>query len=312
MNTMHLKYAIEVANTGSITQAAENLFMAQPNLSKAIKEMEESIGIDIFERTSRGVAPTKIGLDFLRYAKSIIEQVDSIEHLSATKHASLQKFSISVARGSYVTLAFTKFISTLDPKKEIDIKFQETNSMQIIRSIIDNNVNIGIIRYRNNTENYFLDYLKEKEISYLPLWEFEYVLVVSKDSPLATIESLKYEDLKNYIELTHGDKLIPYVSPKHPNIKNKSNKLKKIVYLYERGSQFDILSSVPNTYMWVSPIPDEIINRNGLVLRKCVDTSYSHKDVLIFQKNYKFTKLDERFLDLLYKSRDDISNKKYM
>ncbi len=64
MNTLHLKYAVEVERAGSITQAADNLFMAQPNLSKAIRELEEGLGITIFERTPRGVLPTERGVEF--------------------------------------------------------------------------------------------------------------------------------------------------------------------------------------------------------------------------------------------------------
>ena len=68
MNTLHLKYAVEVERTGSITQAAENLYMGQPNLSKAIMELEETLGFMIFERTSKGVIPTQKGTSFLVYA----------------------------------------------------------------------------------------------------------------------------------------------------------------------------------------------------------------------------------------------------
>ena len=72
MNTLHLKYAVEVERAGSITQAADNLFMAQPNLSKAIRELEEGLGITIFERTPRGVVPTPKGVEFLTRAKEIL------------------------------------------------------------------------------------------------------------------------------------------------------------------------------------------------------------------------------------------------
>ncbi len=81
MNLQHIKYAVEVQKTGSITQAAENLYMGQPNLSKAIRELEKSLGIVIFKRTSKGVLPTAQGEEFLRYAKSILDQVQRIEDL---------------------------------------------------------------------------------------------------------------------------------------------------------------------------------------------------------------------------------------
>ena len=79
MNLLHLKYAVEVEKTGSINKAAENLYMNQPNLSRAIKELENSIGITIFERSARGMSITAEGEEFLRYAKKIISQVDEIE-----------------------------------------------------------------------------------------------------------------------------------------------------------------------------------------------------------------------------------------
>ena len=98
MNTLHFKYAVEVAKTGSITQAAENLYMAQPNLSKAIKELEETLGITVFRRTSKGVAPTEKGEQFLVYAKRILAQLDRMERLQHHQSEDGHRFSICVKR----------------------------------------------------------------------------------------------------------------------------------------------------------------------------------------------------------------------
>ena len=83
MNTLHFKYAVEIEKTRSITQAAENLYMAQPNLSKAIKELENSLGITIFRRTSKGVIPTDQGMKFLACAKQILMQIDNMEAIAS-------------------------------------------------------------------------------------------------------------------------------------------------------------------------------------------------------------------------------------
>jgi DNA-binding transcriptional LysR family regulator len=85
MNLLHLKYAVEVERTRSITQAAANLYMGQPNLSRAIKDLEESIGITIFKRTSKGIVPTAEGEEFLAYARNILSQVDEIESIYKRK-----------------------------------------------------------------------------------------------------------------------------------------------------------------------------------------------------------------------------------
>jgi DNA-binding transcriptional LysR family regulator len=118
MNTQHLKYAIEVERTCSITQAAENLYMGQPSLSKAIKDLEDSLGYTIFERTSKGVTPTQKGIEFLSYARNILNQIEKMEALSDTAGKNTQCFNLSIPRGSYIADAVTKFVSELDVSKE--------------------------------------------------------------------------------------------------------------------------------------------------------------------------------------------------
>ena len=114
MNTQHFKYALEVERTGSITQAAENLFMGQPNLSKSIKELEDTLGIVIFKRTSRGVVPTEKGRAFLRYAKNILLQIDQMQNICRGNDPEMQSFNVCVPRGSYASVAAMEFISSLD------------------------------------------------------------------------------------------------------------------------------------------------------------------------------------------------------
>jgi DNA-binding transcriptional LysR family regulator len=127
MNIQYLKYAVEVARTGSITQAADNLYMGQPNLSKAIKELEASFAITIFKRTAKGVIPTKKGREFLIYARNILAQIEEMESLFKPEPAGRQHFTIVVPRASYIAHAFTGFIATLDLEREIDVNFKETN-----------------------------------------------------------------------------------------------------------------------------------------------------------------------------------------
>ena len=81
MNLMHIKYAVEVANEGSINKAAEKLYVGQPNLSRAIKELEASLGVKIFERSAKGMGLTSDGETFIRYAKTILRQVDEVESI---------------------------------------------------------------------------------------------------------------------------------------------------------------------------------------------------------------------------------------
>ena len=103
MNTLYFKYAIEVERSRSITQAAENLFMAQPNLSKAIKELEDTLGYAIFERTPKGVIPTAQGTQFLQHARNIVQQLEQMESIADKGSDLTQRFSLSFPRVSYIS-----------------------------------------------------------------------------------------------------------------------------------------------------------------------------------------------------------------
>jgi DNA-binding transcriptional LysR family regulator len=306
MNTQHLKYAIEVERTCSITQAAENLYMGQPSLSKAIKELEDSLGYMIFERTSKGVTPTRKGIEFLSYAKNILHQIEKMEALSDSANANSQNFYISIPRGSYIADAITSFVAELDNRQDINVNVQETNSIQVINNIIDGPFNLGIIRYQTEYENYFFDYLSEKQLRYEAIWEYEYLALMSENHPLAQKENMDHKDLKNYIEITHGDTSIPYLI--HNNINgNQFTKTNKRIYVYERCSQYDMLSLIPTTYMWVSPIPEKWLSRYNLIQRKCKTTGNRYKDTLIYHRDYKLSVLDRKFIDKLSEAKNKVS-----
>ena len=96
MNTLYLKYALEIEKSGSISQAAQNLFMAQPNLSKAIKDLENELGYVIFKRTSSGVIATEKGAEFLYHTKKALEQIEEIEKLAEKRDSESRQFKISI------------------------------------------------------------------------------------------------------------------------------------------------------------------------------------------------------------------------
>ena len=126
--------------------------------------------------------------------------------------------------------------------------------------------------------------------------EFEYVVLVSKHSPLAKYETISTDELSIYTEIVHGDNSVPYLSDSYVNNHQTD---KNRIYVCERGSQFDILSSVDNTYMWVSPLPKELLKRYNLAQIKCSDKLSKVKDVLICPQNYKYSEYDIMFLEEL-------------
>jgi DNA-binding transcriptional LysR family regulator len=311
MNTKHLKYVIEIERTCSISQAAENLFMGQPSLSKAVKELEESLGYTIFERTSKGVTPTQKGIEFLSYARNVLLEVEKMEALSESANTNTQNFSISIPRGSYITDAITRLISEMDQGKGIHVNVHETNSIQVINNIADGPFNIGIIRYQIEYENYYFDYLSEKQLSYEPLWEFELLVLMSENHPLAQRDRVDYKELSEYTEIIYSDTTIPYLMQGNINKTNKNTKNSKHIYIYDWCSQYDILNFIPTTYMWVSPVPEKWLTRYQLVQRKCKISGHRFKDMFIYSKDHKFTELERKFIDKLSEAKNDVSFKDY-
>ena len=108
-----MKYAVEVAKTGSLNKAAEKLFMAPPNLSRSIKELEGDLGITIFERSQKGVTLTPDGEEFIGYAKNLLKQIEHVEGLYKENSVKKQRFSISVPRASYIAEALVDFSKEL-------------------------------------------------------------------------------------------------------------------------------------------------------------------------------------------------------
>lgn len=310
MNLLHFKYAVEVEKTRSITKAAANLFMGQPNLSRAIKELEDVLGITIFKRTSKGIIPTQQGEKFLSYAKNILAQINEMEMLFNHEKKDKLVFSISIPRVSYITHAFTKLVESLDLSKEIEINYKETNSMRAINNILQCSYNLGIIRYQSAFEEFFLTLFKEKDLKFEQIWEFEYLILMSESHPLAKKAAITYEDLSNYIEIAHGDPYVPYLPTEEVKKSELSNLINKRIFVYERGSQFDLLCDVPSTYMWVSPMPQNLLERNRLVQRKCEEASRKYKDVLISKKDYEFNQLDIKFIEELRKTKKAVSQKR--
>lgn len=297
VNLQHLKYVVEVEKTGSITQAAQNLYMGQPNLSKAIKELEKNLGIVIFKRTSKGVLPTAQGEEFLRYAKSILDQVQRMENLyrSAGEQTG---FSISIPRAGYIAYAFGLFLSRMEESQRGEVHFRETNISGIIRDVAQGESGLGIIRCQAAREDYFRDLLADQSITARPLWDFTYQVLFSKTHPLASAPFFEPDALCPYTEILYGDRRDsdPFVPD---SVRQRELHAGKKIWIYERSSQFDLLCQIPGSFMWASPVPPAMLDRYGLVQRKCGVTGQRAKDLLIFLDGHRLNPWEEGFIQEL-------------
>lgn len=308
MNILHMKYAVEVAKVGSLNKAAETLLIAQPNISRSIKELEADLGITIFDRTSKGMFLTPEGENFIGYAKNILRQIEQVEDIYKNGAVKKQKFSISVPRACYISEAFAQFSKSLsfDPA---EIFYKETNSQRTINNILNHDYKLGIIRYAENYDKYFKTMLEEKGLSYEMVTEFSYSLIMSADCPLAELDEITFDDLTDYIEIAHADPYVPSLPLSKVVKEELPDNIGRRIFIFERASQFDLLSENPDTFMWVSPAPQKVLDRYNLVQRKCVDNKKVYKDVLIYKNGYKLTKMDKQFITELCESKRKHLNK---
>ncbi len=302
MNILHMKYAVEVAKVGSLNKAAESLYVALPNISRSIKELEADLGIAVFDRTAKGMVLTPEGEEFIGYAKDILKQIEQVENMYKSGQAKKQKFSISVPRACYISDAFAEFSKMLS-KDACEIFYKETNSQRTINNILNHDYKLGIIRYAENFDKYFKSMLEEKALSYEMVTEFSYCLIMSADNPLAKKDVITFDDLTDYIEIAHADPYVPSL-PLAKVVKSElPDNIDRRIFIFERASQFDLLSQNPETFMWVSPAPPGVLEKYNLVQKKCVDNKKVYKDVLIYKNGYKLTELDKKFITALCESK---------
>ena len=305
MNTLYFNYALEVEKTASITQAADNLFMTQPTLSKAIKDLENSLGFVVFRRTSKGVVPTQKGREFLEHARKIVAQIEKMELSLQSRDSVNQVFSLAIPRASYISQAAAKFLCSFDNSREMELDILETSSLNVIEKVAAGNFVLGIIRCHVEDEDYFLKNLAEKGLQYENLWQSHFVALMSRNHPLAQQSKLTAEAFAPYIEVAFGDDHVPYVRvSSHGRAAETLNN--KRILVYDRAMQFDLLRANALAYMWTSPLPGQLLEQNDLVQRK-IKNSCEFKDLLISRCGYRYSKLDRAFINELTLQRNEVA-----
>jgi hypothetical protein len=186
---------------------------------------------------------------------------------------------------------------------DVEIYYKETNSKKTVQKLLENEYKLGIIRYSDNYDKYYKAMLEEKGLVYETVAEFSYVLVMSRDNPLASKETITYDDLSSYIEVAHADPYVPSLSMSKVFREELPDKIGQRIFVFERASQFGLLSENLRTFMWMSPASEQMLDRYNLVQRVCEGNKKTYKDVLIYHKGYKLTKLDKDFITALFEAR---------
>ena len=197
MTLTQLRYAITVANSSSMNEAARNLFISQPSLSTAIKELEEEIGVELFRRTNRGIYVTPEGEEFLGYARQVVEQYALIESKYVAKEQTKKKFSVSMQHYTFAVSAFVQLVKQFG-MDEYEFAVHETRTYDVIQDVKNFKSEIGILYINDFNRNVLTKLFHESNLEFHPILECGIYVYMWKGHPLAGREMITLEDLREY------------------------------------------------------------------------------------------------------------------
>ena len=299
MNLTHLRYAVEIAKAGSINKAAEKLYIGQPNLSRAVKELEASVGVSVFERSAKGMELTPDGEVFIKYAENILNQIDMLSDIFKGQKQDEKRFSLAAPDSGYITCAFSSLSAELEAQTGAQLYFfREGDPSGVIKSVMRGDCSLGIVRYNQKHDKYYKSMMDEKGIDYELLGEFEKCVLICSGHPLASNERVFYRDLCKYTEICDFN---PYPAPlfSHEIKGAQDGQPQHRAFSDSRFCRFWVLSENTRSYMIDEPCPRPVLKRFGLVQKELADGEGMYKDLLIHRKDYRLSELEGDFISRL-------------
>lgn len=197
MTLQQLKYILTTAKCGSINEAAKSLFISQPSLSNAIKELEDELAITIFQRTNKGIRLSEEGIEFLSYAKQVYEQVELLESRYHNKKLFPQHFSVSAQHYAFAVNAFVELVEKY-ANNEYEFTLRETRTYEIIDDLKNLRSEVGVLYLNAFNEKVIRKLIKEASLEFHPLFLASAHVFISAMHPLASKDKITLEDLEEY------------------------------------------------------------------------------------------------------------------
>lgn len=296
MTLQQLKYLLEVADKGSINEAAKTLYISQPSLSNAIKDLEKEIQVSLFNRTNKGIVITNEGQAFLGYARAVLEQYALLEERYLDKSKAKIAFSVSTQHYSFAINAFVELIKRYG-YETYSFSIEETRTHEIIENVKNMKSEIGIL-YRNDFNSEIISrLLKDSHLEFHSLFVAQPHVFMSKHHPLATRSSLKMEELDDYpyLSFEQGDNNSFYfqeeIQSTYPH--------KKSIKVSDRGTLFNLLIGLNGFTISTGIIFNELdptIRAIPLDIDDYIEVGY------IIHKNAFVTPMAKAYLEILQES----------
>ncbi len=270
MTLQQLKYVVAVAAKGTISEAAKDLFLAQPSLTAAIRELEAELGITIFNRTNKGVVLTADGEEFLGYARQVIEQVHLIDEKYTGKAAGKHLFCVSAQHYSFVVEAFVDLLREYGGE-EYDFRIRETQTYEIIEDVARLRSEIGVLYLNPFNETVLRKELHDHDLTFHSLFRTRPHVFVSTSNPLAGKSAVTLEDLSPYPRLSYeqGEHNSFYFSEEILSTRES----KKDIVVRDRATLFNLLIGLDGYTICSGVISEELNGKNIVAVPLEVDDS---------------------------------------
>ena len=291
MDIQHLIYALEVHSCGSISKAAQKLFMAQPNLSNAIKDLEQETNTIIFKRTSRGIETTKEGEEFLRHANEIVTRFQGLDRMYVKQSLNLIKFSITTMRSSIICSRLIRYINQLNKQGfSFRLHFREATNDEVIDDVNTGRATIGILRANTSSYDYFCYLAKSNQCIVRSVPSARYTVLMSKKHPLAREEILTLDMLQPYTEVIHGDFETPwYLYSDAYSTELAKTETERLLFIYDRGTLMDCIRNIWGAYSWTFSTAQENLEINGLIEKSCRGYDIEGQEAIIYKRSTPMT-----------------------
>ena len=256
MTLTQLKYVITIADTGSMNEAAKLLFISQPSLSLALKELENEIGTELFKRSNRGVVLTPEGQEFLGYARQVTEQYKLMESRYIEKKNVKKKFGVSTQHYSFAVKAFVDMVQKFDVS-EYEFAIRETKTADVISDVSTMKSEVGVLYLSDFNRKALLKLLHSANLEFHHLIDCQAYVYLWKNHPLANEKSISYSQLAKYpcLSFEQGDKSSFYLSEEILS----TNEYSRTVKASDRATMLNLMVGL-NGYTLCSGIICEELN----------------------------------------------------
>ncbi|MGN1170749.1 MAG: LysR family transcriptional regulator [Lachnospiraceae bacterium] len=294
MTLQQLRYVTMAADKGTLSDAAKELFVSQPSLTKSIRELEKEMGIAIFDRTNKGISVSKEGEIFLGYARQVLEQAALIEEKYANQAVGKQEFCVSTQHYSFAVNAFVDLIKECG-SEDYDFSLRETQTYEIIEDVARMKSEIGILYLNSFNEAVLRKIMKVNDLKFTELFVASPHVFISDRNPLAGRKSVTLEDLRPYpyLSFEQGDHNSFYYSEEIFSTEVRS----KNIRVRDRATLFNLLIGL-NGYTVCSGVIDEELNGKNIIAVPLAQEGDMHIGIVTHNK-YLPGRMGSKYIEAL-------------